>query len=245
MNKYDYIEFGKIYRRVMDVEIKIKSQFKYALKLAYPSKMFYRLIPYLNSNLLGKYVNGFGKNRRDKIKDLISSNKTEQQKMEKFIDMAYLSDLVNLLTEYKLLYKNTNFTSNFYKTSVVFNNVKKYGSALKRLRNMIMHFQINDYKQAKSDCIDALMYFEQIMMCNNCYMYKIKFRYVTTKSILEQMSIYYPDFFHTSDREIYDAFDDIAFMNGITIDKLPKYWTIGRQIYQMRKDKKHLKYPEN
>lgn len=240
MNKYDYIEFGKIYRRVMDVEIKIKSQFKYALRLTYPNKMFYRLIPYLNANLLGKYINGFGKNRRDKIKDLISSNKTEQQKMEKFIDMAYLSDLVNLLTEYKLLYKNTNFTSNFYKTSVIFNDVKKYGSALKKLRNMIMHFQINDYKQAKNDCINALRYFEQVMMCNNCYMYKIKFQHITTRNILEQMSIHYPDFFYASDREICDAFDDIAFMNGVTIDRLPKYWSIGRQIYQMRKDKKHI-----
>lgn len=40
MNKYDYIEFGKIYRRVMDVEIKIKSQFKYALSLLIQAKCF-------------------------------------------------------------------------------------------------------------------------------------------------------------------------------------------------------------
>ena len=80
MINYDYIEFSKIYKRVMDVELKIKRQYKIALKIAYPNKMFYRLIPYLKNRCIGRYMTGKDKARRDKIKDLIASKKSEEEK---------------------------------------------------------------------------------------------------------------------------------------------------------------------
>lgn len=235
MNNYDYIEFSKIYKRMMDVELRIKKHYKIALKIAYPNKMFYRLVPFLQSRLFGRYTVGAGKNKRDKIKDLIASKKSEEEKMNKFIDMAYLSDLVNMLTEYKLLYQNVIFTDNFYRTKVDFNDIKKYGSQIKTLRNKIMHFQISDYKKGKKESIEALSYWEQILACNNCFMYKIKVSKPSIMNILKGMKEHCPDFSTENDRYLCDVFDDIAFMNGVTVDKLPKYWSIGRQIYELKK----------
>ena len=236
MINYDYIEFSKIYKRVMDVELKIKRQYKIALKIAYPNKMFYRLIPYLKNRCIGRYMTGKDKARRDKIKDLIASKKSEEEKMNKFIDMAYLSDLVTMLTEYKLLYQNVKFTDNFYRTTVNFNDIKKYGSILKSLRNKIMHFQIIDYKQSKIDNLNALEFWEKILLCENCFMYKIQVPSPTIKNILQGMKDHCPDFDTANDRYLCDVFDDIAFINGVSVDKLPKYWSIGRQIYNFKEN---------
>ena len=236
MNNNDYIEFSKIYKRMMDVELKIKRQYKIALKIAYPEKMFYRLIPYLKSRCISRYVIGKGEDRRDKINDLIASNKTEEEKMNKFIDMAYLSDLVTMLTDYRLLYQNVVFTDNFYRHRVEFNDVKKYGAILKALRNMVMHFQVQDYKNSKDASVEALAFWEQLLFCENCFMYKIQVSSPTIKNILQGMKEHCPDFYTANDRYLCDIFDDIAFINGVPVDKLPKYWSIGRQIYNFKRN---------
>lgn len=219
----------------MDIELKIKRQYKIALKIAYPDKMFYRLIPYLQKKCLGRYLTGVGKSRRDKVKDLIASKKTEEEKMNKFIDMAYLSDLVTMLTEYKLLYQNVKFTDNFYRMAVDFNDIKKYGSILKSLRNKIMHFQIIDYKSSKTNNIKALAFWEKVLFCRNSFMYKIKLESISIKNILQGMKQHCPNFQTANDRYLCDVYDDIAFMHGVSVDKLPKYWSIGRQIYKIKK----------
>ena len=87
---YDYIEFSKIYKRVMDVELRLKYQFRFAMQSAFPNNMFSRLIYYMKSNLIGRYTEGIGKQKRDKINDLIASKKSETEKLYKFINMAYL-----------------------------------------------------------------------------------------------------------------------------------------------------------
>lgn len=234
MDNYDYREFSKIYKRVMDVELKLKRQYKIALKIAFPEKMFYRLVPYLQENLVSRYIVGKGKQRRDKIKDLISAHKSEEYKMNKFIDMAYLSDLIQMLSSYKRLYQDNRFTDNFYRTKVNFNDVKQYGSALVKLRNVIMHFQIDNYKLFKIENLKALAYWEQILLCENCYIHNITISNPSIKNILLAMKEHCIDFDNLSDRYLCDTFDDIALLNGVAVEKLPKYWSIGRQIYEIQ-----------
>lgn len=218
----------------MAVELKLKRQYKIALKIAFPQKMFYRLIPYLNANLLSRYIVGKGKSRRDKIKDLIAANKSEEYKMNKFIDMAYLSDLIYMLSSYKLLYQNNRFTDNFYRKKVNFNDIKQYGSALIKLRNEIMHFQIEHYKSFKMEALKALAYWEQILLCENCYIHDIKISNPSINNILFAMKEHCSEFNNLSDRYLCDTFDDIALLNGVSVEKLPKYWSIGRQIYAIQ-----------
>lgn len=236
MDNYDYREFSKIYKRVMAVELKLKRQYKIALKNAFPQKMFYRLIPYLKENLLSRYIVRNGKNRRDKIQDLITANKSEEYKMNKFIDMAYLSDLIYMLSSYKLLYQNTRFTDNFYlyPKKVNFNDIKQYGSILIKLRNEIMHFQLERYKSSKIENLKALAFWEQILLCDNCYIHDIKISNPSINNILFAMKEHCSDFNNLSDRYLCDTFDDIALLNGVSVEKLPKYWSIGRQIYAIQ-----------
>ena len=35
-------------------------------------------------------------------------------------------------------------------------------------------------------------------------------------------------------------FDDAAFVNGWDVKDLPEYWTIGRQLYNLKRDNKIL-----
>ena len=99
IDKYDYIEFSKIYKRVMDIELCLKEQLKFSLTATFPNKMFYRLIPFLKSNFKNRYIEGYGAKSRDKINDLINSKISEEEKINKFVRMAYLSDLLKILTE--------------------------------------------------------------------------------------------------------------------------------------------------
>lgn len=135
IDKYDYIEFSKIYKRVMDIELCLKEQLKFSLTATFPNKMFYRLIPFLKSNFKNRYIEGYGAKSRDKINDLINSKISEEEKINKFVRMAYLSDLLKILTEYPAIYKDMNFSKNFYRETVIFNDLKKYASGLKKLRN--------------------------------------------------------------------------------------------------------------
>ncbi len=47
MNNYDIIEISKIYKRIMEVELTLKSRIEYALCITFPNSMFSVLIPFL------------------------------------------------------------------------------------------------------------------------------------------------------------------------------------------------------
>lgn len=230
----DNIEFCKIYKRVMDCELRLKERFKFALQATYPNQMFYKLVPFLNQKLLGRYKKGPKGKERDILCDLIKSHKTEEEKIHKFVNMAYLYDILNIITSYKTIYQDVKFNKNFYKQKIEFNDIKKYASLLTKLRNTIMHFQIQDYQLKKNDFIDALSFWEQLLICNNCFIHQLPPVRPTIKNIVLQMKQFYPHFDIANDRHLCDIFDDIAYKNGLTIDKLPKYWSIGRQIYKFK-----------
>ena len=235
INRHDFIEFSKIYKRVMDIELCLKERLKYALTATFPNKMFFRLIPFIKTNLKNRYIEGFGKNTRDKLIDLINSKKTEEDKINEFVNIAYLSDILKLLTEYPALYKDKNFVRNFYRQSVVFNDLKKYSSALKKLRNAIMHFDILTYKQNKTNYIIALGYWEKLLNCTYSFIHSLPPVEPKISPILKLLSQYEPDFFQTSDRIVCDLFDEVAFLNGRQVKDFPEYWSIVRTFYDLRR----------
>lgn len=65
VNKFDILEFSKIYKRFMDIELCLKACFSNALGITAPSKRFYRLIPYFNSSSFD-----FSKYNFKKIKEI-------------------------------------------------------------------------------------------------------------------------------------------------------------------------------
>lgn len=235
MNLNDAREFSKIYKRVMDIELNLKNKFKSSLLSTFPNKMFYKLIPYIQGNLVGRYKTGIGQNTRDELLDLIASNKSEIQKIDKFFDMAYLSDILNMLINYKTLYQDANFINNFYGSKIIFNNLKQNSSRLKKLRNTIMHFNISDYNTMRADYLSALTFWEQLLCCTNCFMHNLPTIKPTIGNILVQMKNHYPDFYNVNDRHLCDLYDDIALKNGASVERLPLLWSIVRQIYEVKR----------
>ena len=234
INRNDYIEFSKIYKRVMDIELCLKENFKVSLFKTFPNRMFYRLIPFLKVNFKRRYLDGYGKKARDKLFDLINSKKTEDEKLTEFINMAYLSDLLKILTDYPAIYKDNNFVKNFYKQKVIFNDLKKFAASLKKLRNAIMHFDITTYKQNKAAFIKALGYWEQQLDCAYSFIHILPPVMPEISPILNLLSQNYTDFFNTSDRIICDMFDEIAFLNGKQIKDFPEYCSIVQVLYEIK-----------
>ena len=35
-------------------------------------------------------------------------------------------------------------------------------------------------------------------------------------------------------------YDDLAFINGVPVDKLPSLWSIGRAIYELKKENSNI-----
>lgn len=235
IDKYDYIEFSKIYKRVMDIELCLKEQLKFSLTATFPNKMFYRLIPFLKSNFKNRYIEGYGAKSRDKINDLINSKISEEEKINKFVRMAYLSDLLKILTEYPAIYKDMNFSKNFYRETVIFNDLKKYASGLKKLRNAIMHFDIRTYKQNKISFLKALGYWEIMLNCSNSYIHKLPTINSKIRTVLKLIAKTDSEFFELSDRIVCDIFDEIAFLNGREVKDLPEYWSIVRTFYELKR----------
>lgn len=128
------------------------------------------------------------------------------------------------------------FCNNFYTQKVSFNDIKKYASHLRGLRNIIMHFDIAKYNANKINYIETLAFWETQLFCQNCFIHKLPPIQPTIKNILNQIKTNYPLLFQEKDRQIVDIFDDIAFINGLPVEKLPQYWSIGRQIYETKKD---------
>lgn len=231
----DIIEFSKIYKRVMDIELRLKEKLKFVLQATFPNRMFYRLIPFLEANFKARYVEGCGKKSRDLLMDLIKSKKIEEEKLNEFVNMAYLSDLLKILTDNPAIYRDMTFNRNFYCKRVIFNELKKYASLLKKLRNAIMHFDINTYKQNKINFIKALGYWELQLNCSNCFIHDLPPVKPKITPILKLLALHNTEFFSLSDRIVCDVFDEIAFLNGKEIKDLPEYWSIVRGYYDLKR----------
>lgn len=241
-NKNDIIEFSKIYKRVMDIELCLKMSFINAMSIAAKDKKFFRLIPAFKDlkiieiskyNYKKRTKNGKIETR-NRLNDIINSSKQDNEKFIDFINIAYLSDILNLISKHSLIYKNPLFNNNFYTKTCSLNDVKAHSSKLSKLRNVIMHFDIDTYKNNKLEYIKTLAFWETQLHCKNYFIHDLPKVTPTIKNILKLIVKYYPEIFETKDREIVDVFDDIAIINGLPIEKLPQYWSIGRQIYSMK-----------
>ncbi len=220
----------------MEIELTLKSRVKYSLNITYPNKMFYRLIPFLKSIPHNKYIVKTKKNtNRDRINDIITSNNSDEVKLNKLMNIFYLSDLLLMLAEYKQLFSDRKFINNLYYRKVDHNQIKKYAVQLRQLRNTVMHFDINNYITNKKAYIEALNFWEQLLFCSNSFIHELPKTTPKTTTILKLIAKECPEILEMNDRTICDIFDDIAFINGLPISELPSYWTIGRSIYNIKR----------
>lgn len=238
MRKCEILEFSKLYKRVLNVEIALKNKIMYVLRETYPNKEFNRLVPFLTKTISHKkYIMKTSKNKfRDKINDILSSKKSQEEKLLKFFNITYLSDTLKIITQYKSITKDKRFKNNFYSQPQSQNIINNHAANLNKLRNLIMHFNYNEYCQNKEKLTKSLIFWECLLYCPNSFMYNLPKIKPSTKNILTQLSQNCPNFFEMDDRIICDMFDDLAILNGKPINELPHLWTIGRQIYSLKKE---------
>ena len=233
MDKYSILEFSKIYKRVLDIETTLKQKILFALTKTYPKNEFSRLIHYLQNKVNHKkYI----LNSRDRINDIIASNKSQSDKLTKFLNIAYLIDVLNILTEYKQIHKDKLFRSNFYNLIPDFNILKQQVSSLNTLRNAIMHFDIKTYTENKAIWLDTLTYWEKLLDSPNMQpIHAISpIKKLNVEMILRLLTEKYPELYSLSDRLVCDMFDDAALINNWDIRALPEYWTIIRRLYALK-----------
>ena len=233
MDRYSILEFSKVYKRVLDIETTLKQKMLFAISKTYPKIEFSRLIPYLSNQINHKkYI----QNGRDIIKDLIESKKSQNEKLNKFLNNAYLIDVLNILTEYKKVRKDKNFRKNFYHTTPDLNILKQQTSSLNTLRNAIMHFDVNTYNENKIVWLNTLTYWETLLETPNMQpIHQISpITKLNVEMILRLLTEKYPDLYSLSDRLVCAMFDDAALINNWDIRTLPEYWTIIRRLYELK-----------
>lgn len=236
MDRYSILEFSKVYKRVLDIETTLKQKMYFALIETYPNSAFSRLIPYLENKInYKKYI----QNGRNLIKDLIESKKTQDEKLTKFLNNAYLIDVLNILTEHAKIRKDKNFRRTFYINVPDLNVLKQQVSSLNTLRNAIMHFDVNTYNENKIVWLSTLTYWEKLLDTPNMQpIHQISpITKLNVEMILRLLTDKYPDLYLLSDRLVCDMFDDAALINGWDIRNLPEYWTIIRRLYDLKSKK--------
>jgi len=233
-NKCQFIEFWKIYKRLMEIEIQLRERIINSFIVVYNDKCFYRIMPYLEkvkSNY--DFLRRHDKKKSNHIGTIINSKNKEEEKLRACIYRLYLSDLLGIL-DFKVFYRDKFLIKNLYLEKPVHNDIKHYSACLKNLRNCIMHFNFGQYTQNRIDFIDALIFFENRL---HCFMREINhiedIDNTSVQGILEKLYVNCPEIFNGDDRQLCDVFDDIAIINGKPADQLPQYWTILRTKYQI------------
>lgn len=226
-------EFSRIYKRLMVLEHTIKIRMFESFANRYKKDVYVKLIPYLTH---------IDKIHNNKIFSDISIKKlSDQEKLQKSFYLMYLSDLLYIFEfkdqNEKFSYKTNLIKGGFFSKSILdANALRSKIQNLIALRNCIAHFNYLKYLNNKTKYIDALNFFEIQMDCNNRtlkYIPKLQAT-PTIKNILEAIFKLDKDVFK-DDRLLCNSFDDIAVCNGWHINKLPSYWTIVKQKYQIEK----------
>ena len=66
---YEIVEFSKIYKRVMDLELRLKCRFFQVLSKIFKNKAFLKITPFLKQNLTGKYIKRKGRDNQCEFKN--------------------------------------------------------------------------------------------------------------------------------------------------------------------------------
>ncbi len=237
MDIYNVMELSKIYKRILNVEIRLKERIKFALTATYSGKEFNRLFKYIRDDIpRSKYKYKRNGRNENKINDILNSNAIQEERLESLFNTIYLSDTLKILTDYDPICKDKNFKRNFYQNIPRHTLIEQNAANLRRLRNAVMHFNYDSYTKNKILYLEALGFWERLLYCPNAFMHTLQPETISTKNILRALANNCSDFFNLNDRIICDMFDDLAFINGQPVRKLPKLWTVGRQIYELKQE---------
>lgn len=246
IEKY-WLEFSKIYARLMRLELTIKQNSFNAIEAYYANNSLDVFINFFNNKRRKKrYTN----ERCNKLELIILHPKLSQlQKIKKLINTLYLSDILNLVLKTKQ-FKISELDKIFYykipdKYIILENCIKD----LTQLRNCIAHYNFKLYQENKRKFLDSLFLFEIHMGHNIAGIAQLpKLENPSIKNIIQSVYTLKPDLitnlsqinkentkmFCNQHRLVLSLFDDIAIYNGTDANDLSSPWTILREFYRFK-----------
>jgi hypothetical protein len=244
MNKYkDYlIEFSKIYKRLMELEICLKYKIYDSIITTYPDTFYEIFKPFFyTENIYKKYYN-YKKKSNDLLEILNNSNFSEQEKLKESLNLLYLSDTLKFLVEEETYYNDKKLIAILYENEPLdFNYLKSNKGNLCLLRNYIAHYNFRDYKKKRKKYIKALVYFETHIGCSLKKLHELpKLNHKpSVNEILKAIHQIEPELFSKNksseqankDRSLCELYDDLAIINGWNYNELKSHWTIIRSAY--------------
>ncbi len=242
INKY-WLEFSKIYARLMRLELKIKQNAYIAVKKYYKDGSLEAFDKFFNNKRRKRrYTN----DRCNKLELIINNGNLGQlEKIKKLINTLYLSDILNFVLKTQQ-FKKSEIDSVFYcKIPDGYKILEDCIKNLTLLRNCIAHYNFGLYKKNKKAMLDSLFLFETHMGCNIANIKELpKIENPTIKNIVRVIYFLNPSLITDleSFKEVYcnkhrllvSLYDDIAFYNGVPINELPSPWTILREVYRLK-----------
>ena len=178
---------------------------------------------------------------------------TNSQKFINLINIMYFSDILFMVLCCKQ-FRKEEIINNFY-----FKTPEKYGELIKQrlllidLRNTIAHYNFKAYEQNKYEYLDALLNFEIHMGQNikGILTFPKFTNKPSIKTILSFIKQHRPDLFdidlnkddemeysYNKHRILLDLCDDIALYNGYKPKELPSPWSVLREMYAIKSNKK-------
>jgi len=248
MNKYkDYlIEFSKIYKRLMELEICLKNKIYDSIITTYPDTFYEKIEPFfIQENICKKHY----KKKTNELLDILNNpTYSKKEKFKEALDLLYLSDILKLLVEEETYYTDKKLTDLLYETKPQdFNYLKYCKGFLCLLRNNIAHYNYKDYEKKRKKYIKALVYFETHIGCSLKKLHELP-KLSHKPSVNEILKAIYqiePALFAkkdspeltkvNKDRYLCDLYDDLAIINGWNYNELPSHWTILRSKYSFKR----------
>jgi len=245
IEKY-WLEFSKIYARLMRLELTIKKKAFLAVKNYYGENALDVFCKFFNNKRrLKRYAN----DRRNKLSYIINHQGfSKLEKMQKLLNELYLSDSLHFVLK-TTQFKNPTIDNLFYnKIPEKYKTLEDCINNLTKLRNCIAHYNFNLYKENKRNFLDSLFLFEVHLGHNVAGISELpKIETPTIRKIVEKIYELKPELiinlnikekqekiYCNHQRMLLSLFDDIAIYNGISANNLPSPWTVLRELYRQK-----------
>jgi hypothetical protein len=232
MNEYILTEFSIFYKRLIRVELYLKTLIIQKYITTYGDNAY---------NIIYRYIKTIEqrRNSNDKTFEKIHQSKiNNEEKLQQVINKMYISELLNFFVNAVYL-KNKRVRNNFFEEPIQTNstNFQQKCKILKDFRNCIAHCNIKKYTLERAKFIKGLLYFEKLLKCNvmiSCDLIeKINnSRKLSVNEILTYIYMKDKNYFK-DDKILMLLFDDIALINGYTFQGLPQRKSIIRESFKL------------
>lgn len=244
---YEY-EFSKIYKRLLRLELLIKYKLINISLAVYKDEVMQNFSKFFNNKHI--YESYSTKKTKENNFLKIRDNKSidPMLKFEKIINMLTLRHVLHFIfTEEGFRIKE--IQDKFYAVKIEkFKELRDSREALIELRNLVAHFNFNNYRTDKNKYLHSLIMYEIVMGCSlgkyqtPCNNLGFKPNMTTIMNKIYELcpELFMKDadnskFPYNKDRMIVDMYEDIAVLNGWDYSELKSQWDVIRKKYDMNK----------